>query len=217
MTAWNDLSEQEQAEIVRRSVRLRRIVVAFMIATVVLPAGPVVYSWFQTTWNGQRWLEKATREARKWAPDAELAEMSGEAVDPSGFSDVRSRGGWLFSFRSPSREKLGHSQLVAPGAAPEQPCRFQYRVFPGIRGGFMTDAKEMSVAGCGASLPSGPRCSVAQIWARAVTRGAPASGLASLQLKTSQNGRAWLFEIPNRSTDGLKTSRFQASFADDCE
>jgi len=57
-----------------------------------------------------------------------------------------------------------------------------------------------------------PRCTVAEIWKRALAKGAPADALAVLVLRETGR-RAWLFKI----TDEPRNVSFLQSFPDDCE
>jgi len=57
-----------------------------------------------------------------------------------------------------------------------------------------------------------PRCTVAEIWKRALAKGAPADALAVLVLRETSR-RAWSFKI----TDEPRNVSFSQSFLDDCE
>ena len=122
MAAWNELSEEERAAILQGNVRARRMITVVLLVIVLAPAlFFVIPSWLQTRWTGAQWLEKATHEAKSWAPDAELVSIHGVSVDAAGFADIRGRGSWRFRFRSPSREaqaRATHEPKGIPGAPP---------------------------------------------------------------------------------------------------
>jgi hypothetical protein len=59
-------------------------------------------------------------------------------------------------------------------------------------------------------LAGGPRCSVAQIWTKAIAQGAPDNAVAILQFDA--RGGSWTFRI----TDKLRGVSFYRSYTDDC-
>jgi hypothetical protein len=59
---------------------------------------------------------------------------------------------------------------------------------------------------------------VAQVWRRAVAKGAPDPALADIALTTKGGQRTWSFVVEDRSQGEHTTAPpiFQTAFADDC-
>jgi hypothetical protein len=179
--------------------------------------------------NGDRWLAAATEDARAWASDAELVALRGTYVRQDGWSDVPAGGRWSFNFRSPAREQAA-STSGGPKGIVHPACAYAYEVSPSTtrrgQASYREGGREDSPkAGCGSSLPSPPRCSIAEVWRRAMSGGAPAAALADISLTTTGTSRAWLFETFDRSPRDpvaehfhipASAPRFSLKFADDC-
>lgn len=75
-----------------------------------------------------------------------------------------------------------------------------------------TKAWERSIAMCTEGHDAGVRCTVPQIWARAIEKQAPADALATIDLRSSAAGWSWTFAIQ----DEPRRVDVQESFADDC-
>jgi hypothetical protein len=70
------------------------------------------------------------------------------------------------------------------------------------------------------TAPGSPNCTIAGIWKRAIAKGAPNPGFATIKLETTRAKsivkRTWQFRIVDRVTDGPDRTIFSADFADDC-
>ncbi|MBS2029946.1 MAG: hypothetical protein JST54_18740 [Deltaproteobacteria bacterium] len=186
-------------------------------------------------------LRAAADAAREREPDAELSSahvsyvastghvelpISSTLHDPDRPLDVPDDG-ISFRFRSPSHDAAGAQASAASLGRPNQPnpqadCVIEVETRPsGARwatGGFRVRSRA-NPSSCGRSLPTPPRCTLAQVWARAIAQGAPAAALADLDLSTRTDGtRAWSFTITDWSKGSI--ARIQPVFSmttpDDC-
>jgi hypothetical protein len=169
--------------------------------------------------NGDAWLADATADARGWASDAELIELEGHGVAADGSTPMLEsfQVTWRYVFRSPSRLG-GSSKLPAtiPGApAPERaPGCYGFTVsLSQTSRGRLSAAGSPMACPAGAGLGGPTRCSIVQVWQRAIARNAPNPAYAAMQLRSSNGAREWHFEVTDRSTN---TTMFAANFPDDC-
>jgi hypothetical protein len=122
-------------------------------------------------------LSRAKADARKLMPDAALLQMETSSfvgvVDSRGFADL-TKGSVTFDFFSPSQRRYVHVLFRLGGGR---------------------DVMELtSMAGLRVHDP--PRCSVVDVWAEAIRRGASPSALASIRLRNvTSDGPAWSFDI----------------------
>jgi hypothetical protein len=136
-------------------------------------------------------LSRAKADARKLMPDAALLQMETQSiVDSRGFADL-TKGFVTFDFYSPSRKHYVHVVLMQGGAR----------------------AVDDFTSGPGMRIHDPPHCSVVDVWAEAIRRGAPPSSLASIHLGIATDGLApaWVFQI---GTAGDKT--FDMTISDEC-
>ncbi len=180
-------------------------------------------------------LEHATRAARGVAADAALTHASIYYVNSSGHVELPNKGmgsrdthplGIEFRFRS---TKLA-STTAAPGqlGRPQQSgnaagagCIIEVTAAgPGTRGAddLRVRQRDSSRGGCGESMPTQPRCSLAQVWSTAIARSAPSDALADIELEVVDAKPRWDFKITDWNRRGATASRpdFEVVLADDC-
>jgi hypothetical protein len=178
-------------------------------------------------------LAHATRAARAIAPDAELARASINYVSSSGrvelpvqktgTADFHKRG-IVFDFRSPRiAGKPGPpDQLGRPtwGNGPGAGCIIELTAGgPGTRGAdnMRVRQRDDSTPGCGESIAAGPRCSLAQVWAIAIARGAPQDALADILFKVVDAKPRWKLTITDWSRIGASAlPDYRYDIPDDC-
>ena len=182
----------------------------------------------------QERLSHATAKAREVAGDAELQRADIYYVSSSGHVELPNKGvgskdthpiGIEFSFRSASRAdtpaargQLGGPASAGNGAGAQCIIRVSARG-PGTRGGDDLRVVQLDSMDehCGESLPTAPRCSLAQVWSTAIVRGAPRDALADIHLATTRGKRHWDFEIIDwNKPGGAAHPEFASTIDDDC-
>lgn len=186
--------------------------------------------------SADEYVSRSIAEARSVAPDAEVIGLTAEFVDEAGLvhstfevDGYYAPGGKLaMMFRSSSHASGGGSpaMLGAPvtGKTSEN-CPFLY-VGAGLQGG---GSKSLGVEShwkdndCRPSFPAAIRCTISQVWKRAIAAGAPHPALADIVLgpEVGHPVRVWNFEIKDRSSANKGgydsfTVVFSRTFADDC-
>jgi hypothetical protein len=135
-------------------------------------------------------LARAESDARKLMPDAALLQLESQSVgmvDARGDADL-TKGYMTFDFYSPSRKRYVHVLFMQGGERQ------------------VTELNSLS----GLRVHDPPRCTVADVWAEAIRRGAPASSLAEIRLRSIGDGPAWTFNLgPNGQT-------FSMTLPDEC-
>jgi hypothetical protein len=119
-------------------------------------------------------LTRAKADARRHAPDAVLLKMETQSIDMvdlRGVADL-SKGFMTFDFFSPSHESYVHVLFMQGG---------------------LREVTELRTSGLRVHDP--PRCSVVDVWAEAIRRGASPSSLASIRLGKDADEPMWTFEI----------------------
>jgi len=168
--------------------------------------------------NVSAFLKFAIAESKKADPDAVLVRIDLDSVAPDGTANLTlpsmasDHSGIDLRFVSMERGKRDPSLPIGTPHREKQECEFRIEIEPGgveIRTIFpaITEA-----ASCIKQRPiPAPRCSVQQIWARAIAKGAP-DGNAVASLGYRSNGRpVWFFDI---GEPGNKV--FSSVFPDDC-
>jgi hypothetical protein len=175
------------------------------------------------------YVARSIVEARTMAADAEVIGLAADYVDEAGLVHSSFEAGGRYApgghlamkFHSPSRVAQAESapgMLGAPATGkPAERCP-SLRVTTTLEG---NRSKQLVVSGawrdgdCRVSFPEPIRCTVVQIWKRAIAAGAPHPALADLDLgpTTSHKARAWSFEIKDRAKG---TVVFSKDFPDDC-
>jgi hypothetical protein len=200
----------------------------------VFAAGAFGYGYLNDKWqhepfSADQYVVQELASARGMAPDAQVVGLAADFVDEAGL--VHSsflRGGYYvpgghieMTFSSASHGSGGGPQpemLGAPATGKPAALCPRLLVSARLRG---NKARSLTIEGtwrdgdCRVSFPDPVRCSVAQIWQRAITEGAPHPALADIDLgpAKSQKGRAWRFQIIDRDTQKVV---FTKGFADDC-
>jgi hypothetical protein len=175
-------------------------------------------------WDVSRYLAQAIELARATEPDAELQDVYADFVDSAGRAQLTlPRARLIFGFRSPrlSTDPPPPERLGMPGPRRQDRCQIVVEIKRQDTS-LSTHQREPSGPTCGTSLPGAPRCSVVQIWQRAIAKGAPASALADIRLRSraTESGtasRAWELTITDRSggpSGGVTV--FRSAFDDDC-
>jgi len=177
-----------------------------------------------TAFDADEYIAKAWSAARDEAADAELISVSVRMLTVDGRVDTDHGGRLEARFRSPS----------APGAAPAEPAILGANTKPSPAGcpviavdaypyegrrarrlsfGTTTKAGSCDVRSSRAEV----RCKVAEVWQRAIAKGAPQPALADVELvQTAADGaREWRFTITERGEHYEKTV-FSAVIPDDC-
>ena len=172
-------------------------------------------------------LAAATATARYREADAELSSANVFYVDANGDVELPQtmfkedstethQEGTEFRFVSPRRATASaQGQLGAPasrGDAVGAGCAIVVTDGgPGVR-------QRVRVRDtCDPSLPTPLRCSLAQVWATAIARGAPRGALADISLNTEGTRRVWDFKIIDWNAFAAAAHPvFQAKIDDDC-
>lgn len=188
-------------------------------------------------WHEQaKGLDFAEREAaaasaaRDIASDAELSRAEINFVDSTGHVElprkpIGSRDihdvGIRFFFVSPrlaggpAKGQLGG--WAQPGNAAGAGCMIEVDAFgPGTRGHDNLRVRQRDDS-CGESMPTPPRCSLAQVWSKAIAQGAPRDALADIRLVQHDGKRRWDFTITDwNKPDAYVNPAFQTHIDDDC-
>jgi serine/threonine protein kinase len=142
------------------------------------------------------WLPKARARAREIFPDAELVEMQAYNVARSGRVSLAVGGRRYpasYMFRSPAASK---PPTDAPqGTKVAQYCRVAVEAY-----GDTVVASVMAMGGCTMPLLRTPRCSLTELWQRAIADGVDANSVAQITLRTT----GWFFTDAKDRTHDLK-------------
>lgn len=159
-------------------------------------------------------LSEATALARAKLPDAELVSMRAHYVTEDGLSQLQFNDDVRYRFRSPSLANQPAPQASKLGAPPvdtRKPCRVSVWVSSSsaLHAGSASDA-----GNCGDPPPSGPlRCTVANVWQRALMAGAPKDSLADVSLDPKNRLWHWKLTVTDRNTSRIV---FRYDSDDDC-
>jgi hypothetical protein len=176
------------------------------------------WSWWtgrQFDFPGDQWTAKALDEARGWADDAQLRVIEGRYVRPDGVAELRTAdGGWHFLFYSANRASGAAASTQVPGA-PAPPSMRQHCFSYSVGRGGGRQSNLVRTLGSPTTCPSGlgagprhlPRCSIAQVWQRAIQRGAPNPGYAWIVARADDGAWRWNFKI---------TGHVDLEIPDDC-
>ena len=150
----------------------------------------------------------AVAMARRASSDAKFVNGIAKGVAPSGLADfTRAQGiGMVVQFLSPSHAVLPAG--LPAGSSYEWQCRFEYAVMNPQQPVIMF--MPLNGYACGDVRPAPlPRCTTKQIWAKAISAGAPAeNAVADFFYGSSPQGQAsWHFNIG---------TQFDKYFTDDC-
>ncbi len=204
----------------------RAVWIAALAAGVLVVAVPVVVlvqrhraarDQVAAGWDVQQYLAEAVADATSQWSDAELMKITADYVDSTGRAQLDVDGARLsYWFRSPSRAQPPDppSRIGLPAPTRTKPCQLRERIHYKGDTSLSSDTQTDSSPGCGASVPGPLRCTVREIWQRAIAKGAPASALASIWLRTEGDPpkRTWHFEI----NDATHAHDVRVRFDDDC-
>jgi serine/threonine protein kinase len=168
--------------------------------------------------NGQKFLDFALAEARKADPGAVLTRIDMTSVGPDGTVDLT-----LPSMASPhssidlrfvsmERGKRDPSLPVGTPHREKVSCEFRIEIDPGGVQSRTIFPAITEAASCIKQKPMpSPRCSLAQVWQKAIAKGAPATNAVASMGYRSNGRNVWYFDI------GEAGSRvFSSVFNDDC-
>lgn len=148
-------------------------------------------------WDVQHYLELATADARSTWSDVEIARIDADYVDSSGRAQLTVSGAELrFYFRSPSHAPPPPApvRLGLPAPSTSGQCELRERIYK--QDTSLTQDNMTESADTCAAIVRGPlRCTVLQIWQRAIAKGAQSSAVAAVRLRTEDGIRLWRFEI----------------------
>jgi hypothetical protein len=210
--------------------------VAFTALTAFLMGGLPYLIKSRAATRGYDYAEKlslATAEAYSRERDAQLLSVGARYVDNEGrvvFPDFRwgnsvSTIKWnssvlVFEFQSLAGAKPATQvRLGAPVAERGSPCsiiRLAYSPAAGWLTGHSADVTERTDIPDACRSIAGdalPRCTMAQIWGRAIAAGAPHPALAGISATNTSGRFVWSFSINDQATG---KSAFSRSFQDDC-
>jgi hypothetical protein len=199
----------------------KRVVVFSISLTVLLVGGGILGVNLMMTRGEKsvvdisRDILDAEREAHKTLPDPVLSAINADLVDPKGIADLTQYPGRVsYVFVSPSRSAVAAPIPTGPIGAPApqvkyDDCAVSIRYEKNRLKTYTTQGR--GAVSCGEPLPGPPHCSVADVWAEAIYRGAPQNALASLRLamrdvrlsneKSSRHMAAWRFSIAGTVID----------------
>ena len=157
-------------------------------------------------WDVDMFLGEAYDEARDMDSDAELVSFRATAVDAAGRAHVETSLGHLgFVFRVPSLAAYRAPADRPGGERGDLPkCEIDSDIWR-TDDAWLTTAHRKPHHDCFApSIKGRPRCSVVEIWKRAIAAGTPANGIADV-----------IFTAPDDWYIGLRNEH-GLTFSDDC-
>jgi hypothetical protein len=185
----------------------KRVDLGGVILVIVLGAGVIavvvvnIRGWMLSRerkrdgWNIAEYMADANDSAHDWRSDAQL---TGIIVDNAG---------------SDGYARLGVSSHLKFEYAPGSPSTDRYcQLDEYIHDARVQLSSGMRPGDCGGGTLPPLRCSIPQIWQRAIAGGAPPHALARITL----SGRRWELEVNGRPSNGAKTPLDQ-QFDDDCQ
>jgi serine/threonine protein kinase len=152
-------------------------------------------------------LALATRMARSWIDDATLSSISFVPVESDGRVNVAlmCSGHCSYLFQSPARSTWPEG--VPRNVELRRKCEVMVYVEP-----TRITAQEVNTTNCERPIGPPPRCTFAQVWAKARRRGAPVDLAAEISWSS---GKAWRFSMDIRHEIG--SHAFETlDLADDC-
>ncbi len=169
----------------------------FALILLVACSPPPPRAWEVAAYNA-----KADAAARAWHDDAELVLLIADRVDAQGMAHLDATSKLKFEYRSQADLEKTRAEHVGVSAGRPPNCLFAQ---------YIHDRRTQLSSGMRTGDCAGPRlgpvrCTVQQVWTRAVAKGAPAGGTANLELHLSGDRRRWRFVAPDRDL----------SFDDDC-
>jgi len=154
--------------------------------------------------DADKYLPFALAEAKKMVPDAVLFRIDATGVTPNGRADITAvdNGSLDYRFISPSRSKRDPKAPL--GAKHEWKCMFRIMITEKGAWSAPMDGWECSKE----KLIGPPKCTLAQIWKKALAKKAPTNALATIGYRAWEGVAKWYFSINDTS--------FSEVFPDDC-
>jgi hypothetical protein len=143
-----------------------------------------------TAFDADAYYRTALKAARNFMPDAALVYFYVDKVRPTGLTDLTLGGTAFYSFRSKA-----HSD------DPPARCMVHVVVTPTT-----VQASEGADDDCDRPLLGAPKCSIKDIWQRAIADGAPDKGIARLSYIWLQGAKTWTYDSKD----------FDKNYPDDC-
>jgi len=174
--------------------------------------GPANFNPKKATLDGP--LTWAITEARKRAPDAQLTWISIDGVYPDGHADLTLKSmasdHGSIDIRFISLANAKRDPKVPRGVPQEMKCTFRVWLEPGGDAEF----RDMSTSDCKEAPMPRPRCSLKQVWAKALAKRKDlADAVASVIYTTNivSHKIVWMFEVRDSGDAG-----FSEQFPDNC-
>ncbi|HTJ45521.1 MAG TPA: hypothetical protein VL463_25630 [Kofleriaceae bacterium] len=159
--------------------------------------------------------------AREVDPNATFTKVEASYVDPDGRIHTEHGGELRIELHAP--HAIGGDQpevLGAPHAGGGRGC---LEVYEDVdlqvdESTYLSDDFDHRVenGACDPAPPGPLRCTIVELWQRAIAAGAPHPALATIELEIRDQARAWHFSIVDRRTDGPDVTVFEKTFADAC-
>jgi hypothetical protein len=163
-------------------------------------------------------IARSFTEAQKLAADAEPSSVEVTHIDPDGRVLPQEGGFVALWFNSPSHPPPNRKPSV-PGAPPLRgPACPAIHALSHLRKINRSRRYEFTTqwtddAHCYPSLRGPLRCTIADLWKRAIADGAPNPSHADFRLETENGKRKWRFQVVDRVDH---VTLFERSYADDC-
>ncbi|HEY5920408.1 MAG TPA: protein kinase [Kofleriaceae bacterium] len=151
----------------------------------------------------EKYTTFAIAEAKKLVPDAVLFRIDADGVYPDGRADITLNDSASLDFRFISPKRSKRDPKLPLGVKQEPKCMF--RVMLDKEGAW---SAPLSGFECNEPLLGPPKCKTADVWKKALAKGAPSNAIAELGYRGWQKQAKWYFEI-----EGTK---FSEVFEDDC-
>ena len=157
-------------------------------------------------WDTATYWRQAESAAHAWQADAELVLLIADATDAKGIAHLEAPSARLrFEYRSQVGLAKTAAEQVGVSAGRPANCLFA---------SYIHDQRTQLSTGMRTGDCAGPRlgpvkCSIVQIWKRAIAKGSPTVGVANIEMHLSGTVRRWRF---TKSDHGLVDETFE----DDC-
>ncbi|HEX5058344.1 MAG TPA: serine/threonine-protein kinase [Kofleriaceae bacterium] len=151
----------------------------------------------------EKYLPTAIAEAKKLVPDAVLFRIDADGVYPDGHADITLAEHGSLDFRFISQKRAKGDPKLPLGAKQEYKCMF--RIMFDDEGGWSAPIDGWE---CKETLIGSPKCTTAQVWKKAIAKGAPANAIAELGYRAWDGKARWYFDIGG--------TKFSEVFDDDC-
>ncbi|GEM_PF-2734080 len=143
-----------------------------------------------TGWDTSSYWKQAETTAHAWQQDAELVLLIADATDAKGIAHLEAPSARLrFEYRSQVDLAKTAAEQVGVSAGRPANCLFA---------SYIHDKRTQLSTGMRTGDCAGPRlgpvkCSIVQIWKRAIAKGSPTVGVANIEMHLSDTVRRWRF------------------------